>query len=505
MKIVDDILKEVEQEMKASRQDVALRNVGYVREVKDEVVFIDGLTDSPYGEMIDFGNGVQGMIIDLLEDSVGAIVFGDYTKIKEGDEVKGSGDVFKVPVSEKYLGRVVNGIGSPIDGKGKIQARESVFFDPIAPGVMEREPVGEPVQTGIKTVDALIPVGRGQRELIIGDRRTGKTTIAIDTILNQKGQDIICIYCAIGQRRSNTAAVASLLEERGAMEYSIVVAASASDPASMQYVAPYVATAIGEYFMNKGKDVLVVYDDLSKHAWAYRQVSLILRRPAGREAYPGDVFYLHSRLLERSCRLDKEHGGGSLTALPVIETQEGDLSAYIPTNVISITDGQIFLETDLFNAGIRPAINVGASVSRVGSAAQTKAMKSVAKTLKSDLAQYRELAAFAQFESELDDETKKFIDRGARMTQLLKQGKNDPYSLGIQVALFWVGGKGYLDVLQADQIGEFEAKFNEFMKLSHQTVLDAIEKNKVVDEKIEKSLKKAADAFMDTYYASAAE
>lgn len=500
MKIVDDILKEVEKEIASSDQQIQLKNVGYVREVKDEVVFIEGLTESPYGEMVDFGNGIKGMIIDLLEDSVGAIVFGDYTSIKEGDQVKGSGQVFSVPVSDDFIGRVVNGVGQPIDGKGSIKAKEERFFDKIAPGVIEREPVGVPVQTGIKAIDALIPIGRGQRELIIGDRRTGKTTVAIDTILNQAGQDMICIYCAIGQRRSNTAAVAQLLEERGAMDYSVIVAASASDPASMQYVAPYVATTIGEYFMDKGKDVLVVYDDLSKHAWAYRQVSLILRRPAGREAYPGDVFYLHSRLLERACRLDEEHGGGSLTALPVIETQEGDLSAYIPTNVISITDGQVFLESDLFNAGIRPAINVGASVSRVGSAAQTKAMKSVAKTLKNDLAQYRELAAFAQFESELDDETKKFIDRGSRITQLLKQRNNDPYSLGMQISVFWVGGNGYLDSLHPDQITDFEAKFRDYMKLSHAKTLETIEKEKQISETTEKALRKAADDFMSLHY-----
>lgn len=501
MKIVDDLLREIEKDIQASKHDLSLKNVGYVLEVKDEVVFIEELNDSPYGEILDFGRGIQGMIIDLLEDSVGAIVFGDYTQIQEGDEVKGTGDVFKIPVSDAYLGRVVSGIAEPIDGKGKIEATEMRFFDPIAPGVMQREPVGEPIQTGIKAVDALIPIGRGQRELIIGDRRTGKTTIAIDTILNQKGQNVICIYCAIGQRRSNTAAVTQLLADRGAMDYSIIVTASASDPASMQYVAPYVATAIGEYFMHQGKDVLVVYDDLSKHAWAYRQVSLILRRPAGREAYPGDVLYLHSRLLERACRLDAAHGGGSLTALPVIETQEGDLSAYIPTNVISITDGQIFLETDLYNAGIRPAINVGASVSRVGSAAQTKAMKSVAKTLKSDLAQYRELAAFAQFESELDEVTKKFIDRGARMTQLLKQAKNAPYSLAMQTVVFWVAGKGYLDAIPVDKVVEFEAKLLEHMKLSHADLFDQIEKAQALNETLEADLEKATDTFMTLEYA----
>ncbi len=499
MKIVDDILREVEEEITTSKTKVTAKNVGYVREVKDEVVFIDGLNDSPYGEMIDFGNNIRGMIVDLYEDSVGAIVFGDYEKIHEGAQVRGSGEVFMIPISDNYIGRIVDGVGKPIDGKGKIEAKESTFFDPIAPGVMQRKPVSEPVQTGVKAIDTLIPIGRGQRELIIGDRRTGKSTVAIDAILNQKDQDMICIYCSIGQRRSNTAAVAQLLESRGAMEYSVIVAATASDPASMQFMAPYVATAIGEYFMNKGKDVLVVYDDLTKHAWAYRQISLILRRPAGREAYPGDVFYLHSRLLERACRLDEKSGGGSLTALPIIETQENDVSAYIPTNVISITDGQVYLESDLFNAGIRPAINVGLSVSRVGSSAQTKAMKSVVKSLKNDLAQYRALAAFAQFESDLDEETKRFIDRGARMTQLLKQGKNTPYDLGSQVAIFWVGGKGYLDKMPADKIVDFEKKFLEYMRLSHKKILQDIQKTRVISDDNEKALKKAVDTFMTGY------
>lgn len=499
MKIVDDILREVEAEINTSKTKVTAKNVGYVREVKDEVVFIDGLNDSPYGEMIDFGNNIRGMIVDLYEDSVGAIVFGDYEKIQEGAQVRGSGEVFMIPISDNYIGRIVDGVGKPIDGKGKIEAKESTFFDPIAPGVMQRKPVSEPVQTGVKAIDTLIPIGRGQRELIIGDRRTGKSTVAIDAILNQKDQDMICIYCSIGQRRSNTAAVAQLLESRGAMEYSVIVAATASDPASMQFMAPYVATAIGEYFMNKGKDVLVVYDDLTKHAWAYRQISLILRRPAGREAYPGDVFYLHSRLLERACRLDEKSGGGSLTALPIIETQENDVSAYIPTNVISITDGQVYLESDLFNAGIRPAINVGLSVSRVGSSAQTKAMKSVVKSLKNDLAQYRALAAFAQFESDLDEETKRFIDRGARMTQLLKQGKNVPYDLGSQVAVFWVGGNGYLDKMPADNIVDFEKKFLEFMRLSHKKILQDIQKTRVISDDNEKALKKAVETFMSGY------
>jgi len=500
MKVVDQIIQEVEKEIQTSRSRVTQKNVGYVTEVKDEVVFIDGLDDSPYGEMIEFGSGITGMIVDLFEDKVGAIVFGSFEKIKEGDTVRGTGDVFKIPVSENYLGRIVNGIGQPIDGKGKIKAKEEAFIDPIAPGVIERQPVNEPVQTGIKAVDALVPIGRGQRELIIGDRRTGKTTVAIDAILNQKGENMICIYCAIGQRLSSTAAIASLLQKEGAMKYSIIVAASASDPAATQYLAPYVATTIAEFFMNQGKHVLVVYDDLSKHAWAYRQVSLILRRPSGREAYPGDIFYLHSRLLERACRLSDKKGGGSITALPIIETQEGDVSAYIPTNVISITDGQIYLEADLFNSGIRPAINVGLSVSRVGSSAQTRAMKKVAGKLKNDLAQYRELAAFAQFESELDQETKKFIDRGARMTQLLVQPKNKPYDLAHQVVIFWVGGKGYLDTVPTDQIREFEVKFIEHLDLSHKAILETIRTSKTVDDKIEAQLVKIAEAFMPKHY-----
>jgi F-type H+-transporting ATPase subunit alpha len=499
MKIVNDIIKEVEKELQSSQTKVSKKNVGYVTEVKDEVVFIDGLSDSPYGEMVDFGGGIKGMIVDLLEDRVGAIVFGQYEQIREGAEVTGTGDVFKIPVTDAYLGRVVNGIAQAIDGKGKITSKESAFIDPIAPGVIKRKSVTVPVQTGIKAIDALVPVGRGQRELIIGDRRTGKSTVAIDAILNQKNEDLICIYCAIGQRRASVASVVDTLERNGAMKYSIVVAATASDPASMQYVAPYVATTIAEHFMNKGKDVLIIYDDLSKHAWAYRQVSLILRRPSGREAYPGDIFYLHSRLLERSCRLDEKSGGGSITALPIIETLEGDVSAYIPTNVISITDGQIYLESDLFNSGIRPAINVGLSVSRVGSAAQTKAMKSVAGKLKNDLAQYRELAAFAQFESELDPETKKFIDRGARMTQLLKQGKNKPYDLADQVVVFWAGGKGYLDQIPTDKITIFEKNFLEYMHLSHKEILSDIDKKKIIEEKTEKSLKKAVEDFMKTF------
>ncbi|OGK17673.1 F0F1 ATP synthase subunit alpha [Candidatus Roizmanbacteria bacterium RIFCSPHIGHO2_02_FULL_40_13b] len=495
MNLVDEILQEIEGSGKQSGA-IIKTHVGTVREVKDEVVFIDGLQTVSYGEMLRFKAGSTGMVIDLLEDGVGAIVFGNYELIEEGETVEATGDVFSIAVSDDFIGRVVDGIGSPIDGKGSIKATEKYQVEKVAPGIIYRKSVSEPVQTGIKAIDALVPIGRGQRELIIGDRGTGKSTIAIDTILNQKKGDMICIYTIIGQKKSTTATLIELLKKQKAMEYTIVVAATASDSAAMQYIAPYVATTIGEYFMEKGKDVLVVYDDLTKHAWAYRQISLILRRPAGREAYPGDVFYLHSRLLERSAKIDKKYGGGSLTALPIIQTLEGDVSAYIPTNVISITDGQIFLETDLFNSGIRPAINVGISVSRVGSSAQTKAMKQVAGKLKNDLAQYRELAAFAQFESELDDKTKQFIDRGARMTQLLRQKKNAPLSLSAQVAILWMGANGYLDAIPVAKIEALEIEFNDFMQTSHTKLLEKIEIDKKIEEGSEKELHKIAEMFI---------
>lgn len=500
MKAIDQIFKEIERELSLKQGAPRQENIGEVEEVKDEVVFLSGLDNAFYGEMIDFGNKIYGMVIDLTEDLVGTIVFGDYKKIKQGDVAKGTGRVFSVPVSEKYLGRVIDPLGQVIDGLAQIETPDYRPIEKIAPGVIYRRPVNTPLQTGIKALDALIPIGRGQRELIIGDRQTGKSTIALDTVINQKGQNVICIYNFIGQRKAKVASAVELLRQKGALDYTIIVASSSSDPSSLQYISPYAACTIGEYFMEQGKDVLVVYDDLTRHAWAYRQLSLVLRRPAGREAYPGDIFYLHSRLLERACRMDGKYGGGSLTALPIIETQEGDISGYIPTNVISITDGQIFLETDLFNAGIRPAINVGNSVSRVGSSAQTKAMKQVAGRLKLDLAQYRELAAFSQFESELDEKTKAFLDRGARMTEILKQDKNQPLDLAHQVLIIWVGVNGYLDHLPVRQVSEFEKKFFQYIELKGKKILQAINENKAIDVKIEEKIKGLVEEFIKVNY-----
>ena len=489
MKLIDEYLKTLEKALQ-NKPRITSEETGTVSQVKDGVVILEGLDQVAYGELIEFKKNLLGYVIDLTEDEVGAIILGDYTTISAGDEAKALGYTLSVPVSETLLGRVVDPLGSPLDGKTPIKSNTFYPVEKIAPGVVKRQPVSVPLQTGIKAIDALIPIGRGQRELIIGDRGTGKTTIAIDTILNQKGEDVVCIYCAIGQKNSKVAAIVELLKKHGTDKYSIVVNASASDSVAMQYLAPYTASAIGEYFMDRGRDVLVVYDDLTKHAWAYRQMSLILRRPAGREAYPGDVFYLHSRLLERACRIDKKYGGGSITALPIIETLDGDLSAYIPTNVISITDGQISLETDLFNAGIRPAINVGLSVSRVGGNAQTKAMKAVAGKLKLDLAQYRDLAAFSQFESELDEETKKFLNRGAKVTQILKQKKNKPLSLAEQVSILWAASNAYLDQIPVDEVDMFETKLLETLKLKGKKWLEKINKNKVMDEKDGKELEK---------------
>lgn len=502
---VNQLLKEIEQELGQKKVSLSRQDVGTVSEIKDEVVFIEGLSSAQYGEQVVFASGLTGMVIDLTEELVGTIVFGDFEKIKEGQRVTGTGKIFSIPIGDSYLGRVVDGIGRVLDGKGAIKGKETAFIDSIAPGVVEREPVTTPLQTGIKAIDGLIPIGRGQRELIIGDRRIGKTTLAIDTILNQNKENVICIYCAIGQRRSNTAEIIALLEKSGALAYSIIVVASASDPASMQYVAPYTATTIAEYFMEKGRDVLVVYDDLTKHAWAYRQVSLVLRRPAGREAYPGDIFYLHSRLLERSAQMNEKNGGGSITALPIIETQEGDLSSYIPTNVISITDGQLVLDADLFNAGVRPALNIGASVSRVGGSAQTKAIKQVAGRLKLELAQYRELAAFAQFESDLDESTKKQIDRGARITKLMKQSKNNPYSLASQVILFWAGINGFLDKVPLDGVEKFEHDYLTYMQAKNRQLMETIEKTKILEKEIEQKLQKATLAFMQFNYSDLIE
>jgi F-type H+-transporting ATPase subunit alpha len=489
MKLIDEYLKTLEKELQ-NKPKIETVETGIVSQVKDGVVILEGLDQVAYGELIEFKKNLLGYVIDLTEDEVGAIILGDYTGIAAGDKAKALGYTLSVPVSEELLGRVVDSLGSPLDGKTAIKFKTLYPVEKIAAGVVKRQPVNVSLQTGIKAIDALIPIGRGQRELIIGDRGTGKTTIAIDTILNQKGQDVICIYCAIGQKNSKVAAIVELLKKNKADQYTIVVNASASDSVAMQYLAPYTACAIGEYFLDKGIDVLVVYDDLTKHAWAYRQMSLILRRPAGREAYPGDVFYLHSRLLERACRIDKKYGGGSITALPIIETLDGDLSAYIPTNVISITDGQISLETDLFNAGIRPAINVGLSVSRVGGNAQTKAMKAVAGKLKLDLAQYRDLAAFSQFESELDEETKKFLNRGAKVTQILKQKKNKPLSLAEQVAILWAASNAYLDPIPVDQIDMFETKLLDALRLKGKKWLERINKNKIMDEKDGKELEK---------------
>ncbi len=490
MKVIDQTVKQLEDEVKKFKPNSKEDEIGWVSEVRDGVVVLNGLNNVSYGEIVEFESGTQAMIIDLWKDRVGGIVLGEYIHIKFGAVAKATGRVLSVAVSEDVLGRVVDPLLQPKDGGKKIVAKTYQPLEKIAPGVVYRKSVTVPMQTGIKAIDGLIAVGRGQRELIIGDRGTGKTTIGIDTIINQKKEDVICVYCAIGQKQSNVAATVELLRQNKALDYTVVVAASASESATLQYLAPYSACAVAEYFMAKGKDVLVIYDDLTKHAWAYRQISLILRRPAGREAYPGDVFYLHSRLLERACRLDPKYGGGSITALPIIETLEGDVSAYIPTNVISITDGQIFLETELFNSGMRPAINVGISVSRVAGNAQTKAMKQVAGKLKLDLAQYREMAAFSQFESDLDATTKSFLNRGSKMTQLLKQGKNKPLDLASQVAVFWAGVNGHLDEVPVNDIEKFEEKFVKDLQSRGKVLLGRINKNKILDKEDEKELAK---------------
>ncbi len=493
MKLIDEYIKDIEKELQKSKKNVKSEEYGTVTEVKDGVVVLEGLDNVGYGELVEFENKVVGYVVDLTEDEVGTIVLGDYLTIKAGSKAKALGLTLSIPVSQEIIGRVVNPIGEPIDGKGKLKEDKRYPLEKVASGVVDRQSVKTPLQTGIKAIDALIPIGRGQRELIIGDRGTGKTTIAIDTIINQKKENVVCIYCAIGQKNSKVANTIALLEQKDALKHTIIVSASSSDSVALQYLAPYAACAIGEYFMDKGKDVLIVYDDLSKHAWSYRQISLILRRPAGREAYPGDVFYLHSRLLERSCRMNQKLGGGSITALPIIETLEGDISAYIPTNVISITDGQISLDNDLFNSGIRPAINVGLSVSRVGGNAQTKLMKQVAGKLKLDLAQYRELAAFSQFESELDAETKKLLNRGTKVTQVLKQKKNHPYSLAEMVAIIWAGTKGYLDDMPLSDIEDFEKRYLDDIKARGKKLLDRIYKQDKLTEKDEEELKKFVD------------
>ncbi len=475
-----------------------IEKVGYVMEVADGIVRATGLTGSGSMEMVRFEGNETGVVLNLEENQAGIIVLGDFSKIKVGSVIRPTGKVLSVPVGQALIGRTLGALGVPKDGKGEVKTAEIYPIEKIAPGVITRESVKQPVQTGIKAIDALIPIGRGQRELIIGDRQTGKTAVAIDTIINQKGHNMVCIYVAIGQKESKVRKIVAKLEEEGAMEYTIVVSASASEPAALSYIAPYSATAMGEYFMDQGKDALVVYDDLSKQAVAYREISLLLRRPPGREAYPGDVFYLHSRLLERAAKLNKDYGGGSLTALPIIETQAGDVSAYIPTNVISITDGQIFLETDLFYKGIRPALNVGISVSRVGSAAQTKAMKKVAGKLKLNLAQFRELEAFAQFGSDLDENTKKQLELGKRLTEILKQPQYSPMPMENQVAVIYAVSNGLFNSVSVDKMKEAEMAFHEFMAKQGKEVLDAIRTHKDLNEDLEDKLKKLIESFIKT-------
>jgi len=494
-----DIASVIRQQIEQFGTTVNAVNVGTVVEVGDGIARIHGLAGVKYNELLEFPNGIIGLALNLEEDSVGAIILGGYSEIKEGDEVKCTGRIVEVPVGEGLIGRVVNALGQPIDGKGSINYTKTFPVERIAPNVVTRTSVNTPVQTGIKAIDSIIPIGRGQRELIIGDRSTGKTAIAIDTIINQKGGDLICIYVAVGQKSSKVAQLVAILENYGAMEHTIVVSASASDPAALQYLAPYASCAMGEYFMEQGRDALIIYDDLSKHAWAYRQISLLLRRPAGREAYPGDVFYLHSRLLERAAKYDKEHGGGSLTALPIIETQAADFSAYIPTNVISITDGQIYLETDLFNTGIRPAMNVGLSVSRVGGSAQTKAMKKVAGRLRIDLAQYREMATFAQFgTADLDKTTRAQLDRGQRITEILKQPQYVPMPLEKQVMILYAVTNGYLDDILVDKINAAEEAFHRFMETNHPEIGKAIASEKTLSDRTEEALKNAITQFKQT-------
>jgi F-type H+/Na+-transporting ATPase subunit alpha len=489
----DEISRLLREEIENYEKAVNVAETGSVISVGDGIARIYGLENVMAGELIEFTGGVSGIALNLEEDQVGAVLLGEYAGIKEGDEVRRTGRIMSVPVGEGMIGRVVDALGKPIDGKGPIEAKAYNTVERIAPGVVDRQPVKEPLQTGIKAIDAMIPIGRGQRELIIGDRQTGKTTVALDTIINQKGGDVICIYVAIGQKRSTVAQVVKTLEDFGAMEYTIVVAATASDPAPMQYIAPYSGCAIGEYFRDSNRHALCVYDDLSKHAAAYREISLLLRRPPGREAFPGDVFYLHSRLLERAAKLNTEKGGGSLTALPFIETQAGDVSAYIPTNVISITDGQIYLESDLFNSNVRPAINVGISVSRVGGNAQIKAMRQVAGGLRLALAQYRSLAAFAQMGTDLDKASMAQLTRGSRMVEILKQGQLSPLPVEKQVLIIYAGDQGYLDDLRVDQCRPFESELYRFVENAHPGLLASIREKKILDDTLKSQMNAAIE------------
>jgi F-type H+/Na+-transporting ATPase subunit alpha len=498
----DEISKLIRDQIGSFAVEVDVAEVGSVISIGDGIARVHGLERAMAGEMIEFPHDVFGIALNLEEDSVGTVLLGDYKAIKEGDIVKRTGRIISVPVGDAMLGRVVNALGQPIDGKGPVQTKEFLPIERIAPGVVERQPVKEPLQTGLKAIDGMVPIGRGQRELIIGDRQTGKTAVAVDAIINQRGKDVICIYNAIGQKQSTVAQVVRTLEEYDAMSYTIVVAATASDPAPMLYIAPYSACAIGEFFRDSGRHALVVYDDLSKHAQSYREISLLLRRPPGREAYPGDVFYLHSRLLERAAKLSKELGGGSLTALPIIETQAGDLSAYIPTNVISITDGQIFLESDLFHQGIRPAINVGNSVSRVGGSAQIKAMRQVAGSLRLDLAQYRELAAFAQFGSDLDKGTQAQLNRGRRLVEILKQPQYQPVPVEKQVAIIYAATKGHLDPVAIENVHRYEEGLFRFLETRYAHVLTGIADKKIMDDELKAALEAGLTEYTKQFVAS---
>ena len=491
-----DIASVIKRQIEEFGQELTMVDVGTVVEVGDGIARVHGLSGVGANELLEFEGGITGMALNLEEDGVGAVLLGEAEAVKEGSEVRGTGRVMEVPVGDAMLGRVVDALGAPIDAKGAIAADENAAVEVIAPGVAARQEVNIPVQTGVKAIDSMVPIGRGQRELIIGDRATGKTAICLDAIINQKGGDLLCIYVAVGQKAGKVAQTVALLDRHGAMEHTVVVAANASDTAPMQYLAPYTGCAIGEYFMRQGKDALIIYDDLSKHAWAYRQMSLLLRRPPGREAYPGDVFYLHSRLLERAARLSEDLGGGSLTALPIIETLAGDVSAYIPTNVISITDGQIYLEPELFNSGVRPAVNAGLSVSRVGGTAQTKAMKSVAGSLRLDLAQYRELAAFAQFgTADLDAATRAQLERGQRAVEILKQNESRPLNLPQEITILFSLAKGHLDDVEIGKVGAFEEAIHSFMEASHPEIIAQIESDKDISDETEASLTSAIEEF----------
>jgi F-type H+-transporting ATPase subunit alpha len=497
----EEISKIIRDQIGSYAVEIDVAEVGTVISIGDGIARIHGVERAMAGEMLEFPKGVFGIALNLEEDSVGAVLLGEYTEIKEGDPVKRTGRIISVPVGEEMLGRVVNALGQPIDGKGPIATKQFLPIERLAPGVVDRQPVKEPLQTGLKAIDGMVPIGRGQRELIIGDRQTGKTAVAVDAIINQRGKNVICIYNAVGQKQSTVAQVVRTLEEYDAMSYTIVVSASASDPAPMLYISPYSACAIGEYFRDSGRHALVVYDDLSKHAQAYREISLLLRRPPGREAYPGDVFYLHSRLLERAAKLNNAQGGGSLTALPIIETQAGDLSAYIPTNVISITDGQIFLESDLFHQGVRPAINVGNSVSRVGGSAQIRAMRQVAGSLRLDLAQYRELAAFAQFGSDLDKATQAQLNRGRRLVEILKQPQYQPLAVEKQVIIVYAATKGFLDAVGVEDLRRYEDDLYRFIETRYPNVFTGIAEKKILDDDVKSAVESALKEFNSQFLA----